>query len=124
MPDAMYFNVALPSAVAETTIPVTLGCDYQFTVYQLNTTNDPGQQLPADFLDGDSAYLNIKIKGQIFQVLATITGNAASFFVPSSVCDAVRNWDTWQVLRLRDGLETPLVVGGFARYDGVQLGYN
>ena len=112
----MYFNVELSDAVAEATIPVTLGCNASFTVYQINTGD--GQQYPADFSDGDSAYLNIKIKGQALQVVATIDGNAASFFVPSSIRDQVRDWDSWQVLKVHDGLETPLVVGGFARFDG------
>jgi hypothetical protein len=65
----------------------------------------------------DALYFNIK--GQALQVLATLDGNAASFFVPSSVCDSVKDWNTFQILKSHDGLETALVVGGFRRFDGV-----
>ncbi len=53
--DAMYFNVELPTDAVSAVIPVTLGCNSNFTVSQI-TTGDPGQQFPADFKPGKSSW--------------------------------------------------------------------
>ena len=115
----LFFNVELPSTVPEMTIPVTLGCSQQFTINQ-QATGAAGEPYPIEFGAGDSVYLSIKSRGQMLQVDATINGSAASFVIPSSICDQVTNWSsTWVVIKAHnDGQQEPLAAGNWHRYDG------
>jgi len=97
-------------------------CDSQFTVNQIAVADsDEGSfTLPVDFQAGDTVYMSIEINRTTTRsVDATLEGSTASFVIGSDIADQCRTqWSTFQIIKTRDGLETPLVVGSFERYDG------
>ncbi len=115
----MSFNFTPPFSPVNATIPVTLGCGVSFSVNQV-ASGDPGVQVPINFDPGDSVYMSIEInRTQTASIDAILDGNAASFTIPTDVCDHVAQWSTWQAVKTaHDGLETPLCVGSFQRFDG------
>lgn len=95
-------------------IPVTRGCDRAFTVQRVD---DTGAAQP--YAPGTTVYLWIDIdKTAPTKVDAAVSGAHATFAIPSTVCDQVKNGTRWRaVLDLGDN-EIPLLVGRFERHDG------
>lgn len=94
-------------------IPATKGCDRAFTVRRKDSAGEP--------VDWDAeVYIVIDIdKDEPTTVQADVSGSIASFLIDSETCDSVKNATRWRIIMSDDnGLETPLAVGRFERYDG------
>ena len=115
----MYFNAEFPTDSVSAIIPVTKGCNTSFTVNQV-AESDPGVTVPVNFASGDSVYISVVDRTLTVRIEATLHANVASFVIPADIADQVRTqWSTFQIVKTAaDGLETPLVVGSFERYDG------
>lgn len=93
-------------------IPVTRGCDRGLTVRR---KNEAGSLVPWDA----DVYIVIDIdRADPTTVDATVDGAVASFVLDSDVCDLVKDSTKWRIVMSDGGLETPLAVGRFERYDG------
>jgi hypothetical protein len=50
---------------------------------------------------------------------AVIESNTVTVTIPADICDQVRTqWSAFQIVKIHDELEIPLVVGSFQRFDG------
>ena len=58
-------------------------------------------------------------KNSVVRIDAVADGNMASFTIPADICDECRTiWSTWRIFRVHEGIESPLCVAGFQRWDG------
>ena len=115
----LHFNIELPSTVADATIPVTRGCNVSFSVNQI-VAADNGEQFPVIFQDGDTVYMVMETsRTTTLRIDATTDANTASFLIPASIADDCRTaFSSFQIIKFHSGIESPLLVGGFQRFDG------
>jgi len=94
---------------AEAVIPLTTNCARAFT---LEHRDSAGQR--QDWPPGAAVTMQI---GDT-TVPAALSAYNASIVLPAALCDTLRTGDRFQVLLSRAGLDTPLLIGRFARHDG------
>lgn len=94
-------------------LSVTIGCDCQFVVNRVDSNGAP-------LAFGATVSIEIiPTTGSSSTVWAVVSGSDATFTIPHSTCDGIKNGTAF-VVSMTDAtpVTTPLIVGQFLRNDG------
>ena len=98
---------------AETRIPITAGCGRAFTIEYRDTATAQRVNWP----DGSAVLMHIDAAEPI-TVAAQLHSYNAAIALDAAVCDELRSNTRYRIVLDTGGLEIPLMVGRFVRFDG------
>lgn len=62
--------------------------------------------------------MSIEINSNTGVRIDAADGGNTRFTIPADICDQCTAWSTFQIIKVHEGIESPLAVGSFQRFDG------